>query len=135
MKKTKPCEGSCEGEARIIWKKHEGKRYCKDCWNNLSRIQKPKPTRKRIPSRSPKKIERDKEYSKLRIKFLDKYPMCHAHLYCCGKLSTDVHHMAGRIGDNYLDITKWLPVCRPCHTWIEEHPKEAREMGLSLTKH
>lgn len=62
--------------------------------------------------------------------------MCEAHLSnVCTQKATDVHHKAGRTGDNYLDESTWLAACRSCHMWIETHPKEAREMGLSTTKH
>jgi hypothetical protein len=48
----------------------------------------------------------------------------------CGRIATDVHHMKGRLGGNYLDDNTWLPVCRECHDWIHAHPREARELGL-----
>jgi len=44
--------------------------------------------------------------------------------------ATDVHHKHGR-GVYHLEISTWLPVCRNCHMWIEEHPAEAYELGFS----
>jgi hypothetical protein len=32
----------------------------------------------------------------------------------------------------YLDPAKCVGLCRPCHTYVTEHPTEAREMGLAL---
>lgn len=86
---------------------------------------------------SKKRVQESKEYTILRIKFLTEKNnlICHAGLENCTKKSTDVHHKKGRIGTNYLDVETWLPVCRTCHTWIEEHPIEAKEKGLSLSKH
>ena len=133
--KKKPCDGC--GDLQYIWKnvtvEGERKRYCKTCW---SRQTVSKPTkRKPLSSRSPKRIADEKTYSKKRRTFLEKHPHCQARIpgVCTGN-STDVHHMAGRIGDNYLDEGAWLSVCRACHMWIEEHPKEARAMGFSKSK-
>lgn len=76
-----------------------------------------------------------KEYSNLRKEFLEKRPICEAHHIVTGEAkvfaaSTDVHHMKGRYGGNYLNRDSWLAVCRQCHTFIHEHPKWAREKGL-----
>ena len=47
----------------------------------------------------------------------------------CTQKSTDVHHVAGRIGSLLLDETQWIAVCRACHDFIHTHPKDARERG------
>jgi len=47
----------------------------------------------------------------------------------CGRLGTnlDMHHTARRsIGNRELVI----PLCRPCHSWIEEHQAWAKEHGF-----
>lgn len=72
----------------------------------------------------------DTLYTKLRGVFLQKYPMCQASLPGCTKVSTDVHHKQGR-GINHNNVDTWLSVCRSCHTWIEENPIEAEELGFS----
>lgn len=133
--KMKLCDGC--GEPRVIWKNHGGKRYCQRCWSAHSATTKPKPTarQKKLPPRSPKRIKEEAEYSKERKVFLVARPMCEAHIAgICTQHSTDVHHKAGRSGDLYLDKRYWLAVCRACHMWIETHPKEARELGYSLSK-
>lgn len=127
--KLKICSGC--GEEKVIWKNHEGEKYCQQCWNYLKFNRegfKPK-TSKPIPAKSKKKEELDKAYSKLRVIFLEKHPMCQAALPGCTHNSTDVHHMASR-GKNYLVVSTWLSVCRSCHSWIHLHPEEAREMGF-----
>lgn len=43
--------------------------------------------------------------------------------------SQDVHHMAGRRGDNFLDETTWMAVSRLGHAWIHSNPSAARKMG------
>lgn len=46
--------------------------------------------------------------------------------------SSDVHHVKGRSGTNYLDTSTWMAVSRKAHTWIHNHPKKSREMGWLL---
>ena len=69
-------------------------------------------------------------YGKLRKPYLIDNPVCHANIHNCTINTTDVHHKQGR-GLNYLDVNTWLPVCRNCHMWIEEHPEESYELGFS----
>lgn len=132
----KKCDGPC-GEFRFIWKNDGGKKYCKSCWSAHSVRPRIKPTsvQKRIPARSPKRAKEEQEYSSRRKEFLSKNCMCQAHIpgVCTGQAS-DVHHMAGRVGNLLLDITHWLAVCRACHTYIENNPAAAKEMGFSLTR-
>lgn len=47
---------------------------------------------------------------------------------CASRPTQDVHHIAGR-GPYLLDQETWIPVCRPCHSWIHDHPGQARQMG------
>ena len=49
------------------------------------------------------------------------------------KRKKSAQNKAGR-GENHLRIATWLPVCRTCHTWIELHPIEAKELNLSETR-
>mgnify|MGYP003124788755 FL=1 len=69
-------------------------------------------------------------YTQVRRVFMEKHPMCEARLPGCNTHSTDVHHKKGR-GKHLLDTTTWLSVCRTCHNWIEEHPKDAIQLGYS----
>lgn len=73
------------------------------------------------------------EYSKLRKEFLSKNTTCHAKISSCCSSATDVHHKRGR-GTYLLDISTWLPVCRNCHNWIENNPKDAKELGFSESR-
>lgn len=123
--KLKMCAGC--NEPKHIWKSHGRDKYCKQCWFN---IEKPK-------SISPVSKKRQGEmdtYSKLREVFLVAKPSCQAKLVSCTGISTDVHHKAGRVGENYLKIGTWLAVCRSCHKWIEENPEAAKELGLSQSR-
>jgi len=112
--KLKLCAGC--NQMKHIWKSQGKDKYCKECWYS---IEKPKS----IAPVSKKMRETIDQYSKIRT----------AYLQGCTGVATDVHHKAGR-GENHLKMSTWLPVCRTCHTWIELHPKEAKELGLSETR-
>ena len=122
--KLKQCAGC--NQMKHIWKANGKDKYCKECWYG---IEKPKS----IPSISKKMKETVDQYTKIRTAYLVVNPSCKARLVGCTSVATDVHHKAGR-GENHLRIATWLPVCRTCHTWIELHPKEAKELGLSETR-
>ena len=123
--KLKMCAG-CE-QMKHIWKSHGKEKFCKECWYN---IEKPKSI---SPVSAKRRVEMD-EYSKRREAFLIVNPHCKAKLQGCTGKATDVHHKAGRTGDNYLKISTWLSVCRNCHRFIEDNPTEAKELGLSESR-
>lgn len=123
--KLKKCAG-CE-QMKHIWKSHGKEKYCQQCWYSM---EKPKSI---SPVSAKRRVEMD-EYSKKRTAFLIVKPRCEAHLVGCTSISTDVHHKAGRVGDNYLKVSTWLAVCRNCHKWIEENPEAAKELRLSESR-
>lgn len=57
--------------------------------------------------------------------------------YLCNELievaqaprSTEVHHVNGRNGSNYLDTGTWMAVCRESHERIEQNKSWARANG------
>ena len=122
--KLKLCAGC--GVHKHIWKSHGKEKYCKECWHT---VEKPKA----IAPMSKKMKETVDEYSKLRTAFLVVHPHCEAKIADCTIKATDVHHKAGR-GENHLKIGTWLAVCRNCHSWIELHPNESKELGFSDNK-
>jgi hypothetical protein len=123
--KLKPCS-NCNQD-KIIWKNHEGHKFCKACWFKVS-----KPSALKVKSK--KKSQEDSAYSGLRKVFLLKHPTCAAKLQDCTIKSTDVHHKKGRTGSNHLDVKTWLSACRSCHDYIELHPTEAIIMGFSESR-
>ena len=134
--KRKLCVGC--GKEQFIWKSEGRYKYCKACW--LTKVPtKPlnktplKPSKKPIRHKSSKMTALDTVYSKLRVNYLEQYPLCCASLPNCTKKSTDIHHKKGR-GKYHNDPTTWLSVCRTCHDWIETHPTEAIELGLSIKR-
>jgi hypothetical protein len=130
--KLKTCDG-CQKET-VIWKNHEGFKYCKYCWSCQKAINSDsaqKPTDYKIPQVSSKRKKKDAEYSKLRERFLTDNPLCMVKVNGCGHGATDVHHT--RSGSDrdafYLVQSTWLAVCRNCHQYVHEHPEESRIMG------
>lgn len=129
--KLKECDG-CQ-KMTIIWKNHEGNRYCKYCWScHKSSTNKPKkPNKSIIPRVSAKRKKKDAEYLKLRERYLTDNPLCKVKVDGCSHNATDIHHTyAGSNRDAfYLVQSTWIPVCRNCHNWIHGNPKEARVMN------
>lgn len=83
---------------------------------------------------SKKRASEYAKYNREARKFKEAQPLCHARLPGCTYDTTDVHHMAGKIGAALLEVKDWLPVCRSCHQWIELNPKEAKEKGFSKSR-
>ena len=122
--KLKMCAGC--NQPKYIWKSHGKEKYCKACWYNIDKPKKIAPISKKM------KVQLD-DYSKLRLAFFVIHAICKAKLQGCSGVATDIHHKAGR-GENLLKINTWLPVCRSCHSYIETHPDEAKELGLSESR-
>jgi len=139
--KLKFCDGC--GELRHIFKNVviDGvrNRLCKWCSNSLAVKQgkeyKPTKSVKPIPSRSPKRQKQETQYNREAKQFKEDNPHCKAGIpgQCTGR-TTEVHHIAGRIGLMLLYQPYWLATCHECHVWIEAHPIEAKELGYSMSK-
>ncbi len=89
--------------------------------------------RKRIAPISEKMKQNKALYLVVRNEFLGSHKKCEAGLENCSHVSTEVHHKKGR-GTHLLDVGTFIAVCRSCHNWIETHPKEAKELGLSQSR-
>jgi len=129
--KLKECDGC--NKMTVIWKNHEGFRYCKYCWSCHSsnkKSQKPIKSVTRIPQVSSKRKKKDQEYLKLRKRYLTENHLCIVNVKGCTNGATDVHHTYA--GSNreafYLVQSTWLSVCRNCHDWIHANPADARTM-------
>lgn len=132
--KKKKCSGC--GETTVIWKSEGREKYCKQCWSchKTSGVrQTSAKKRTALSPRSPKQRRIEAAYAVLRKAYLDSHQMCQAHLSGCSTYATDIHHKAGR-GENMLDQSTYLAVCRPCHQWIELNPTEAKEKGFSVER-
>ena len=89
--------------------------------------------KKPIAKVSNKRKVEDKEYKEVSKRYLAKNVGCEAHISTgCTGLSVDIHHKRKRNSkDDRINEANFLAVCRPCHLWIEAHPKQAKELGLS----
>lgn len=97
----------------------------------LKEIAKPKP----IARRSVKRSKEEREYAKLRKKFLGENPLCVLAVeHDCTIHATEVHHSKGRIGELLLAVEHFIPVCHNGHVWAESHPIEAKELGISQSR-
>lgn len=65
-------------------------------------------------------------------KLLFQRPYCEAKLSGCTLKSVDVHETwpRGRGGGILPGGNVFMCLCRPCHRWITDHPKEAHELGF-----
>lgn len=85
-----------------------------------------------FPKQVPPEVMRKARYERKARAWKRNHPECEA----CPRLgrkpskTRDVHHLAGRTGDLLLDDTKWLAVCRNCHTWIHQNIEASRKLGL-----
>jgi HNH endonuclease len=84
-----------------------------------------KRSRKTLRSASRVRATQLRIYSKNRLAFLRANPWCHL----CGEVSTEVHHIKGRLGQLLNDFTNCLAVCFNCHRQIHDRPRWAREQG------
>lgn len=131
--KKKICN-ACESE-QIIWKNHNGNKYCRQCWLKENSTPLPKKLPTPIKPKSDKKAALDQLYTVLRNKFFqnDANKSCKARLKGCTLVASDVHHTKGR-GESLNDVSTWIPLCRNCHNYVETHPAEAKALNLSTNR-
>ena len=130
IKKTKSCSGC--GKDKIIWKSVGKDKYCQSCWYQMKPTKVPTKTTTKLKKVSKKRGKQNSAYTQVREEFLYKNEFCKARLPICTMWATEVHHMKGRMEELLIDSRYFLPVCRKCHDWIENHPDEAYDLGLSL---
>ena len=142
ISKLKTCAGC--NQPKTIWKNNDGQRYCKQCWYKLKdklEVFQKNLHYPRITAQSRPKNVSDKQavllraYHGLRKLFFSKpeHQFCKARLLECTVNATDIHHTKGR-GPWLMAMETWLPVCRTCHTYIENNPEEARVLGFSKSR-
>lgn len=133
--KLKKCSG-CEQD-KYIYKRIGGKPYCKSCAYKVTPKKVKSATTRTISPKSEKRIIQEKQYATLRKKFLSEHPYCAGKLNGCTGYNVDtltIQHKRGRVGSLFLDIRYWIPLCLTCHIWVNEHPKEAEELGLAESR-
>lgn len=91
----------------------------------------PKPT-KPIRPRSKKRAAQERVYAKQRAEIFSEEQIC--QFPGCGRLATEVHHPAGRIGELLTNRDLFVLLCHDCHVFVELNPAEAKKLGLSLNR-
>lgn len=100
--------------------------------NSTSEVKK---ANKPIADKSAKRKELDKEYRKLVKKMLSESNACEVKSPVCTGKAEGLHHVQKRTAKNMLDRSNLKRCCNHCNQWIEEHPLEALEIGVSKSKH
>jgi 5-methylcytosine-specific restriction endonuclease McrA len=89
---------------------------------------------------SEKRQAADRQYREVRLTYLLSNGFCRARIapVCMRRKhipATEVHHIKARSqGGALLDESNFLPVCRPCHQWIHDHPDSARASGFMVRR-
>jgi len=89
-------------------------------------------TSKRIKPISDKKLEELKEYRIVRDRYFKNNPVC--EFPNCSSREITLHHAKGRIGSLLTDDRYFKSLCIYHHTYCEEHPTEAKRLGLSFDR-
>lgn len=95
------------------------------------RRSRPLERRTRLRPRSAKRaaIYREQRIPLVR-ELLAARPVCER---CHRAPSVDVHEIQSRArGGSILDVENLAALCRPCHAWVTEHPREAEAEGWTL---
>lgn len=106
----------------------------KTCQGEICRRPRKKAIRKPVRKVSKKRAKDNREYDRLRKRFLEANPVCQANLQTCTVKATQVHHKKGRTGKDFLDTSTWLACCGTCHNVIELNPAMAKQLGLSESR-
>ncbi len=121
----------------FIWKNFEKKKYCLNCWNKthppkpLKRLS-IKPSTGIIRKVSVKRIDDLRRYKRLREKYFLDHPTC--EFPGCTKKVEDLHHLKGRQGSFLTNKKYFCSLCRNHHEWVHNNDKEARKLGLLLSR-
>jgi hypothetical protein len=81
--------------------------------------------RSRLRPVSKKRSALNKYYLAIRAGFLKNHPRC--EMPGCSRFSQDIHHKAGRLDGNLINVLTFMAVCRNCHSYIHDHPSWSRE--------
>ena len=93
----------------------------------------PLPASKKKIAHTSKKLKHNLElYRIVKKKFLEANPIC--QFPNCTSREVTLHHSKGRVGKLLYDATYFKALCLEHHRWVEEHPQQAKEMGLSVSR-
>jgi hypothetical protein len=83
---------------------------------------------KQINKVSNKRKDQEKVYKKAREEYLTNNARCER----CNNPATEIHHKNGRNGKRLYDNRFFMSICRDCHQYVHNNPKESREKGWLL---
>lgn len=121
IQKLKECK-NCKVPSKLF-----SKGLCKLCWTKL--FAKPIKRDNKLHKISQNEKERQRKYRELSRIYLLEHSICEV---CGTKKSEEIHHKAGRIGNNLFQ--HFLAVCRLCHRKVEENPTWAKENNFSISR-
>jgi 5-methylcytosine-specific restriction endonuclease McrA len=84
-----------------------------------------------------KKRQRDKIYPERREQTYERAQgRCEAFITPqCTRQAEQIHHKAGRTGEDPHRLTNLLAVCMHCHQWIHANPSQSYSYGFMETRH
>ena len=126
-KLCKDCSQKKKGASKVNKSVHKGASSA-DSMNTKPHKSVPN----RIKPVSDKKLLELKEYRKLRDGYLKANPIC--EFAGCNSREVTLHHKSGRVGKLLTDSRYFCSLCIKHHSWAEENPLEAKQLGLSLSR-
>lgn len=105
------------------------------CHYHFKSLEKARKASDKPNEKSKVQSARERQYSKIAAAFKAQNPQCQAQLIGCTKATENVHHAAGRIGNNLTDESNFIALCFSCHRIVEENPVMAKALGLSISRH
>lgn len=82
--------------------------------------------RNRVNPISKKQVKRINEYRFVRNVYLDENPECEK----CGGVANEIHHKLHiRTGKALTETKYFMAICRPCHKFVHDYPKNAIANG------
>jgi len=138
--KATDCENVTEGRTDFCashnkLRRDAVKRAKKDAEKLAVKLSTPQQPRAKVKKVSDKRKVINEEYFKLVEQFKIDNPYCEAKINnFCTQNTEDPHHSRGRRGAYLMDTSTWIPVCRSCHRYIEDHPLDSQKRGLSFSR-
>lgn len=134
FKTTRICSAKgCNKEFKLY---RSTDKYCSPSCAYASQKAKPKKKQAAIKPMSEKRKAESYLYTKKRKTFLqlpeNKYCPVAEAIFNEERLTTEVHHKAGRKGKLLNYVPYWLAVSRKGHIWIHENPKEAYKLNFLI---
>lgn len=85
----------------------------------------------RIKHTSDRRAKEYAIYLPKKAEYLKNHPVCEA---CKRNASVDLHHKLTREGKMLYNEKYFLALCRECHTFVHDNPKEAQEKGWIIKR-